>query len=206
MTEVTGELLSAAVGGDAESMGVLLRRYGPEVRRRLHVDARWQGLFDAADVMQVTYLEAFLHVGQLAAHTEEGFIAWLTQIAQHNLQDAIRELERQKRPGPRRQVRWAAPDDSASTLLHALCDSTATTPGRAVARHEWQQFLEVALAQLPPTYAAVVRLHDLEGRSIAKVAETLGRSPGAVYMLRARALERLQELLGSASRFLSGGA
>ncbi len=206
MAPVMGELLSTAVAGDAEALAELLRRHGPEVRRRLHIDAVWQGLLDPADVMQVTYLEAFLRIGQLAARTAEGFVAWLTQMAQNNLRDAIRELERQKRPDPRRRVQRRTPDDSSSTLLHTLCGSTAATPSRAVARGESHQMLETALAQLPPAYAQVVRLHDLAGRPMTEVATVLGRSPGAAYMLRARALERLQELLGPQSRFLSSGA
>lgn len=192
-------LLTAAAGGDADALAELLRCHGPEVRPRLHIAAVWRAELDPADVMQVTYLEAFLRIRQLEARTAEGFVAWLAQLAQHNLQDAIKELERQKRPDPRRRVVRPASPDPDSSALDGL-GATTQTPSRNAARHESEQALEAALAQLPPTYAQVVRLHDLEGRPVIEVAAALGRSPGAVYMLRARALERLHELLGSESR------
>jgi RNA polymerase sigma-70 factor (subfamily 1) len=198
-------LLNAAATGDARALAELLHRIGPAVRRHLLISPVWQGMLDAADVMQVTYLEAFLRVAQLRAHTTQGFVAWLTRLAQNNLRDAVRELERQKRPDPRRRRRRGRADDSASTLLNQLCGTTARTPSRSAARHESQRALETALSQLPPAYAQVVRLHDLEGQPVVEVAQALGRSAGAVYMLRARALERLRKLLGSESRFFSNG-
>ena len=198
-------LLKAVATGDNDALAALLARHGPAVRRRLTISPVWQGTLDAADVMQVTYLEAFLQVHQLADRTPAGFLGWLNRLAENNLRDAIKALERQKRPDPRQQIRRAAPGDSASTLLDHL-RGTAQTPSRSVAGHESQQVLETALRQLPPAYAQIVRLHDLEGRPVVEVAEALGRSPGAVYMIRARALQRLQELLGSESRFFSAGA
>jgi RNA polymerase sigma-70 factor (ECF subfamily) len=198
--------LEAAVNGDREALSTLLRRHGPDVRRRLKIGTVWRAALDPADVMQVTYLEAFLRIDQLRARTEEAFVAWLTRLAQNNVRDGIRALERQKRPAPRRQVRRRGPADSSSTLLRNLNDPAIKTPSRDAAGRESQQVLTAALAQLPPLYAQVVRLHDLEGQPVAEVAATLARSPGAVCMLRARALDRLRELLGSQSQFFSDGA
>ncbi len=59
------------------------------------------------------------------------------------------------------------------------------------------------LAKLPPDYATVIRLYDLQGKPIAEVAADLGRSEGAVYMLRARTHDRLRELLPGESKFFS---
>jgi DNA-directed RNA polymerase specialized sigma24 family protein len=46
-------------------------------------------------------------------------------------------------------------------------------------------------------------MYDLEGRPVQEVAQALGRSPGAVYMLRARAHRRLSEIMGTASRYVT---
>ena len=195
-----------AAAGDTEALAELLRRHGPEVHRRLHINPVWQAALDPADVMQVTYLEAFLQIGQLEARTDQAFVAWLTRLAQNNLRDAIKELERGKRLDPRLQIHAAPGQDTSTTRLPEGPGATAQTPSRDAARNEFQQALEAALAQLPTTYAEVVRRHDLEGRPIAEVATALGRSPGAVYLLRLRALDRLRDLLGSESRFFSDGA
>ena len=55
--------------------------------------------------------------------------------------------------------------------------------------------LDRAIEQLPLAYREVVRRYDLQGQSAVEVAGQLGCSPGAVYMRRARAHERLQQLL-----------
>jgi len=199
-------LLKSAAEGDAEALAVLLREHGPAVRRRLHIDPIWQAMLDPADVMQVTYLEAFLRIDQLQARSAESFVAWLTQLAQNNLRDGIRELERQKRPNPRQRTRRSGKSDSQSTLLSHLCVAPSETPSRDAAQKETQQALTTALEKLPPPYAEVLRLHDLEGRPVAEVAAAMSRSPGSVCMLRLRALEQLRALLGSESRFFSDGA
>lgn len=205
MSSDDGGLLSRATVGDRDALAELLNRYGPEVRRRLIIRPRWQAVLEVADVMQVTYLEAFLRIDQLEARSADGFRAWLDRLAQNNLRDAIRELEAQKRPDPRRQVGRSPKDGSATSLLEALSCGTPTASHVAAGR-EATEALDAALAELPPIYAEVVRLHDLQGHPVADVAATMDRSPGAVYMLRARALDRLRELLGPESRFFSRGA
>jgi DNA-directed RNA polymerase specialized sigma24 family protein len=49
----------------------------------------------------------------------------------------------------------------------------------------------------------VIELYDLQERHIEEVAQSLGRSVGATYMLRTRAHRALAEALGSPSMFLS---
>ncbi len=200
------ERVRAAASRNGHALEALLRQHGPEVRRRLHISPVWRAALDARDVMQVTYLEAFLQFDQLRTHTAKGFVAWLTQLAQHNLRDAIRELERGHRPDPRQQIRRAAGQDSTAVALYEVPRTSVLTPSRDAARREIPQIVEEALAHLPATYAEVVRRHDLEGQAIVDVATALERSPGAVYLLRLRALERLRELLGSESKFFSDGA
>jgi RNA polymerase sigma-70 factor, ECF subfamily len=84
-----------------------------------------------------------------------------------------------------------------------MLGATSLTPSRVVAKEEAGTFLEAALKGLPPDYEKVVRLYDLEGRSIAEVAAALGRSEGATWMVRARAHDRLRESMGGESRFFS---
>jgi DNA-directed RNA polymerase specialized sigma24 family protein len=48
-----------------------------------------------------------------------------------------------------------------------------------------------------------VRRHDLEGCALDELARELGRSLGAVHMLRQRAHDRLRERLGAARNYLT---
>ncbi|MDX9912563.1 MAG: RNA polymerase sigma factor [Phycisphaerales bacterium] len=197
-------LIERARGGEREAIASLLALHGPTVRSRLfgQIGSVWQSVLEIDDVLQVTYLEAFLQISRFEPRGEGAFLAWLTHIAENNLRDAIRGLERAKRPDPRRQVRQAVSDESYVEMIEIL-GMTTTTPSRVAARGEAAGALEIALRRLPPDYEKTVRMYDLECRSIEDVAEALGRRPGAVYMLRARAHERLRDILGSEGKFLS---
>ncbi len=207
MPIIDSALLQKAVEGDAAALRVLLEHFGCEVRQRIsgRIDKRWRASLDEDDVMQVTYLEAFLHIDQLTARDSASFLAWLTRIAENALRDAIRGLSRQKRPDPARRVVAVGGPDSYVGLLECL-GVTTTTPSREAARRDASALLENAVSRLPDDYKTAVRLYDLEGRPVAEVAGQMSRSVGAVHMLRARAHDRLRQDLGTSSHFFSGSA
>jgi RNA polymerase sigma-70 factor (ECF subfamily) len=184
-----------AVGGDTDALTDLLRAFAPAVERFLRIDRPWRSLLETSDVMQVTYLEAFLQIGGFDAERGDSFEAWLRRIAENNLRDAVRGLQRQKRPQPRDRVTPSGSD--SVTGLFDLLGVTTTTPSRQAVRSEMDRHLSAALEALPSDYAQAIRLYDLEGFAINDVAAQMGRSPGAVHMLRARAHDWLRERLGA---------
>lgn len=203
--EPESDLIARAVGGDQAAAADLLRRHGPAVHQRIaaKISPVWRSALEADDVMQVTYIDALLRIGAFENRHEGAFAAWLARIAENNLLDAIKELERAKRPNPRKRIEASGGDESYVALVEVL-GATVTTPSLIAARQEVKRALERAIDQLPPDYQRVVRLCDLEGKSAADVATELGRRPGAVYMLVMRAHERLRDLLGGAeSRFFT---
>lgn len=204
MSESKDELLSRAVAGDRAAMSTLLERSCCVVRRELSraIDHKWRSVLDIDDVMQVTCLEAFLRIGQFKPQNKRTFEAWLKRIAENNLKDAIKELGRQKRPQPGARILPPRDDDSCLSLFELLDG----TPSQHVIRKERCAMLMAAISRLPPDYERVVGLYDLGGLPVSEVAAALGRSEGAVYMLRSRAHERLRELLSSASPFLGDSA
>jgi RNA polymerase sigma factor (sigma-70 family) len=198
-------LLQRAAEGDRESLRILLQRFGPIVRDQIEreIGQIWRASLDADDVMQVSYLEAFMRQRSLAARTGETFKAWLGQIARNNLRDAIKELSRKKRPHPAHRVQHAAAaNESYVAFLDVLSDG-GETPSRHVARDEAAQVLRSLIERLPADYARVIQLYDLEGREIAEVAEVMERSVGAVHMLRFRAHDRLRDWIGAETNFFS---
>lgn len=200
MTAEQREWVTRAVVGDKDALGELLEAFGPGIEAGLSIGPAWRRLLDAADVMQVTYLEAFTQIRRFDAERAEAFPNWLRRMAQNNLRDAIRGLETRKNPSPRMQLD-AYGGDSSLALLDTLTGGTGR-PSQAARGAEAGQRLRDALRILPPDYARTVELYDLEGRPVEEVAATLGRSTGAVYMLRMRAHERLREILGGASQIL----
>ncbi|HVP73836.1 MAG TPA: sigma-70 family RNA polymerase sigma factor [Phycisphaerales bacterium] len=192
------DLLANAIAGDDAALEQLLALHGPEVRRRLHgaIGERWQSALSLDDVMQEAYTDAFLNIRRFVAHNEDAFAAWLTTLARRNLIDAIRLLEAQKRGGQHRAVEPAGPDESCVALCERLC-TTSSTPSRRAATAETCAALRRAMADLPPSYRTVVQMLDLDAQPVEAVASELGRSVGAVYMLRARAHRCLADLLSS---------
>ena len=200
--EATEQELSArSRAGDEDALTELLQRTGPQVRAVIStlIDARWQNVLDADDVMQVTYLEAFLRITRFEPRGDGSFQAWLLQIARNNVRDAVEELGRLKRPPPDQRV-IAGGDESAVALLDQL-GCTSTTPSRHAGRHEIASAVHSAVGRLPDDYARVIQLYDLEGKGAEEVAASIGRTSGAVYMLRARAHDRLREAFGSISQY-----
>jgi RNA polymerase sigma-70 factor (ECF subfamily) len=194
------QLERSAARGDADALRTLLLRHGPEIERTLDIHQKWRSVLDPGDVMQVTYLEAFLCVDRFDPDRGEPFVHWLRRIAENNLRDAIRALGRQKQPQPDRRI--TAPATSAAESMAALVEllgATHTTPSRGAVVAEARERLTAALEALPDGYQTAVRMYDLEGRTIEEVASAVGKSPGAVHMMRARAHDRLRELLGAPS-------
>ncbi len=203
--------VARAVAGDEAALTGLLKRLGPDLRMHMarQIGATWRSVIDEDDILQVTYLEVFLRVTQFVVPpdaagpgAESAFRGWLFRIAENNLKDAIRGLERAKRPDPRKRVHAKTEEDSFVELVEAL-GATNTTPSRVAARDEAAGFIKRTLARLPPAYEQVIKLYDLQGKSAAEVAALVGKTEGAVFMLRARAHDRLKELLGTESMFFS---
>jgi RNA polymerase sigma factor (sigma-70 family) len=200
-------LIDRAAAGDADALSDLLEKHGPGIRAELEgqINPQWQSFLTLDDVMQQTYLDAFLSIARLRTREVRSFRGWLAQQARRNLTDAVRMLQAEKRGGRARQVSLSNSDESSAILLDCLC-ATGSTPSRAVAGDEARQILEKAMQELPAVYRQVIRLCDLDGQPAANVSGILGRSEGAVHMLRARAQDRLAEILGESRKFFSDPA
>jgi len=195
-------LVDAAAAGDQDALERLLERHAPELRRRIAglMPRRWRSLLSDDDILQQTYADAFLSISRLQTRDEDVFLSWLARMARRNLIDAVRMLDAEKRGGGRRRVE---PGGESGLALYEVLGGTSQTPSRQAARIEAGQALDQALRRLPAEYQRVVRMFDLEGRSIEEAAEAMGRTTGATYMLRIRAHRMLCEIMGTESKYLS---
>lgn len=203
-SETHRQLITEAVQGDADALSKLLERHAPALRQALSADNTWLSHLELSDVIQVTYLEAFLHIRRFDPQRSDSFGAWLLKIARNNLRDMQRELAAAKRPPPEKRVALDF-GQSCAVLIETLTGASGS-PSRAAAAKESRELLSQALEKLPEDYRAVVQLYDLEDCPAVEVAEKIDRSAGAVYMLRARAHDRLRAILGTESKFFSRGA
>lgn len=203
--------LTRAINGDREALSELLEKHGPYVRRQLEklIPRRWQSVLSMDDVMQEAYTCAFLCIRSFSPLREDSFEDWLLTITRNQVYNALRMLGADKRGGGLHRVaiegeaETGKRNDESYIVLYSVITGSVSSPSSHAARIETKTAVERAIEALPATYRAVIRMYDIEGRSIEEVAGVLKRSPGAVYMLRSRALHRLSELLGTPSGYLN---
>ena len=189
--------LPAAVAGDEQALVDILREVEPELRIfvQRRIAQRLNPLFDADDVLQVTYLEAFVRVVDFRGEGEKPFKSWLFRIAENNLMDAVRTSERQRRMPPDKRVGIMDDcNDEYKRLIDQLTSGNST-PSRTLTREEYRKLLDASLEQIPHDYAVAVKLVELDGLSTEDAATAMNKSIGAVKMLRTRGRERLKEIL-----------
>jgi RNA polymerase sigma-70 factor, ECF subfamily len=162
---------------------------------RTGIDASLRGKADPSDLVQETLIKAHQHFDQFQGQTETELIAWLRRILARNLADLVR---RYKAAGTRSVGREQSLDDrfgATSRAVFQLVAPNGHSASQSAQRRELSIILADALAELVPDHREVVVLRSLEGREWDDVARAMGRSPGAVRLLWARALKKLRPLI-----------
>src|SRR5207245_166431 len=92
-------LLFLARGGDAAALGQLLELYRNYLMlmARVQVGRRIQGKFDAADLVQETFLEAHRDFAQFRGGSERELAGWLRRILATNLANLVRRYQGTRR-------------------------------------------------------------------------------------------------------------
>ena len=150
---------------------------------------------DPADVVQTTLLRAAESLATSPVSDEESLLAWLRQVLKSVLVDEYRRLHRDRRDIRREQQLLESGVDASAAGLQACLAADQTSPSLAAVRNERLLLLADALVQLPAEQREVVVQRYLEGRSVASIADSLGRTVPAVAGLLRRGLEQLRSLL-----------
>ncbi len=199
------ELIARAAEGDDAALGRLLQLHEDRLTR--HVAVRMPRsaarTFDAADIVQQTFIEAFRDFSRFEHRGEGSLFAWLKGISEHRLKNTIRSLRTQKRGGALQPVVGSRGCAEVFDLLQELAGDVGVTASWNVSREEAQSALRSALAGLPEDYRAVMVLRYFEGLSVGETADHLGRSPAAVRGLTDRAKARLRDVLIRMSLYMS---
>jgi RNA polymerase sigma-70 factor, ECF subfamily len=165
-------LLRAHVAGDRHAFGELVQR---------HRDRLWAVAIrtlgdreDAADAVQDALISAYRAADRFRG--DSAVTTWLHRIVVNACLDRAR----------RRQARPTVPLPEVETAVRMSVEPDRDT-GLVV---------RAALAELPPDQRAALVLLDIEGYSVAEIAEILGVAEGTVKSRCARGRARLAVLLG----------
>jgi len=175
MPEPESILIARAKAGDHEAIGRLYERYAPQVRR--YVATRLGDSQLAEDVCSDVFVKV---LEGLDRYEDRGwpFSAWLYRIAYARTMDMLRQARR----------RPSVPlDESNASALEAPDDAILSR----IAYHEIKGEMRV----LTNDQRLVLRLRFDEDRSLAEIAESLGRTVGSIKALQHRGLSRLAEAL-----------
>lgn len=191
------ELIRDAKAGDIDARNQLLKGCRNYIRliARTNVETWMNAKVDASDIVQQTLLEAYQGFENFEGVTEAEWYGWIKQILTHNTQDFIRKLRAGKRDA-KLEVPLAPQGNRTSAPVIDL-SAHLSSPSQLMIKSEREFELANAIAELPDDYQEVIQLRNLQRLSFDDIAERMQRSRGAVQMLWARALKRLQEILSS---------
>lgn len=197
---------ASAAGGDVEALEALFSvthdRLLGLARRKVGVD--WQGKIDPDDILQETYIAAFNSIGAFKPEGQDSFYRWAAAIVDHRFIDAVRKLRRLKRDVKRQQP-LPSRISRHESLVKQLGDIKGR-PSQVARRQDAIATLMGCIAQLPEDQRIAVQRIHLEEASIAEVAKELDRTEDAVRRLAGRGVDKLEQLMGRRSRYLSGDA
>jgi RNA polymerase sigma-70 factor, ECF subfamily len=177
-------LLRRALAGEADAwnafFGAVRKYLHAVVRAELGPDA--PGRLEHSALVQSTLRRAWERIGeQFPDGPEDGalrrFLAWAATIARNRSRDEWRRQQRQR-------------TEAAGAAIEAVAEPRRRR--RAEPRARLAVELTAALARLPERQRQVVELFWFEGLSDADISRGLDCSPGAVRVLRFRALRKLQ--------------
>jgi RNA polymerase sigma-70 factor (ECF subfamily) len=194
------ELLGQARTGHGRALERLVARYRSYLKllARLKLDRQLQSRLDDSDVVQDACLAAYRDFSSFRGTTEAEFTAWLRQILAHVIANHARDHRRGRRDVRLERQLHQQFDQSSHMLERALADPNSSPSHRAV-RRERAVLLADALSELPADYREVLVLRELEGKSLAEIAQKMGRTTNAVQKLWARSLVQLRRQLNAAS-------
>lgn len=178
--------VAQVLAGDDDAFRHLVDRTYPLVAKI--VRAYLPPSHDRAAAEQEAYLRCYERLGQY--RHDAPLEHWLSRIAVSVCLDALRKR------GRRRELRYADLSEAESAALDAALAGTDRRPDAVAAR----ELLTHVLEQLPPEDALLIKMHELEQRTLAETAELMGwrLSWTKLKLSRARgrlkaALERLRE-------------
>jgi RNA polymerase sigma-70 factor (ECF subfamily) len=175
--EPESKLIARAKTGDAEAISALYERYAPQIQR--YIASRLGDPVQAEDICADVFVKV---LESLSRYEDRGwpFSAWLYRIAYARTVDVLRQSRRRHSiPLDERQLGALEPPDE-----------------QIMARISYLE-IKGAMGVLTNEQRLVLRLRFDEDRSLAEIAESLGRTIGSIKALQHRGLTRLAQAIAT---------
>jgi RNA polymerase sigma-70 factor, ECF subfamily len=172
---------------DGDSFGELYDAYYPKI---FNYVLRRVGVLELAeDITTEVFLKALARIQRF---TWRGlpFSAWLYRIAANEIAEHFRGKHTKNI-----SLDMLMEEQGFEPVDESDVAADYAASQEAIARH--QQFLQVqqALLQLPVKYQEAVSLRYFEKKSIAEIAQIMGKRPGTIKSLLSRGIQKLRQAL-----------
>jgi len=186
-------LLQRAKLGEAGAVDRLFQRYRPYLRVvcSLRLPQLCQQREDASDIVQHTLIDANRGLPDFRGESEAAFEIWMARLLDRNILQSIRKHTAGKRD-VRRELKEVDPADTATLAWHSET-SNARSAESTIFRGEMALQLAQQLESLPEPQRLAVELRYLGQMPLKRIAEYMGKTPGAVAGLIYRGIEHLRE-------------
>lgn len=192
------ELVRLTLGGDRDAYRTLVERYQNRLlATALDIVKTRQ---DAEDVVQETFVKAFLSLGQFKG--QSSFYTWIFRICFNMAIDIRRKagrrggthLEYKEFTGVNRSGNGDSGSPGASSF-NSLQAGAVEGPHDALARKELGRKIEEVLNELSEEHRAVITLREIDGLDYEEIAQAIGVPKGTVMSRLFYARKALQKAL-----------
>jgi RNA polymerase sigma factor (sigma-70 family) len=175
------EIIARILAGDKNLYARVIKKYNQRLYRVamsiINDDA------EAEDIMQVTYIKTYEHLGDFAF--KASFSTWLTKIL---INECLLRLKLKKRY-------VTMNDEAMDHELYLLKINEVTTPAAKLMNTELKNILEESIRQLPEKYRTVFVMREIEGLNVADTQDCLAISEANVKVRLSRARVLLKNKL-----------
>ena len=187
-------LVQRARARDGAAFELLMRRHNQRVYRV--VRSLLRDADEIEDVIQQSYLQAFLHLDQFGGNAR-----WSTWVCRIAINEALARI--------RQRGRFVSIDAASEEAMADFSKGPDGDPERKAAGREFGAMVEQAIDGLPDIYRSVLILREIEGMTTEETAAVLGveidvvktRLHRARAALRAAIENRVGEQMQSAFTF-----
>lgn len=170
------ELIEKVLNKETSAFELIIRRNNPylyRIGRMYHFSHE-----DTQDLMQDTYIEAFLHLGQFKH--KSSFRTWISKIMLHQCYHKVQ--------------RWYSKHmESLENKSQAFENLYHTETSNEIMSRELNSIIEKSLLSIPEDYRTVFTLREINGLSVQETAEALEISESNVKVRVNRAKNCLRK-------------
>jgi RNA polymerase sigma factor (sigma-70 family) len=174
------ELIERIIKGEKQLYEGIIRKYNQRLYRIARSFIKNED--EVEDVMQETYIKAYLHLKQFEGKSQ--FSTWLTRIL---INQANQSLNKEKR------IRNIISDPSDE--LPDIRFSNEPAPDQNLMNDEMKKYLEQAIDELPDALRLVYIMREVEGLSVNETSQALSISIENVKTRLHRAKASLKDSL-----------